>query len=326
MKRNHKILIVDDEPNNLKVLQQVLKDHYQLLFATSGKKAIDAAITHRPDLILLDIMMPDMDGYTVCRELKKEETTKKTPIIFVTAMSDMKDEARGFDMGAVDYILKPISTPIVLRRVQNHLSLVRMDDLDQLAKASICMLGDAGHYNDTDTGEHIWRMASYAAMLAHACGWSDDNVELLELSAPMHDTGKIGTPDHILKAPRKLSPEEWSIMKQHTSIGHDILSQSDNPVFIMAAEIALYHHERWDGQGYPYGLIGEAIPESARIVAIADVFDALTMKRPYKEAWPLDKAFETIKNESGKHFDPRLAKLFTECKEEILAIKEKWHD
>lgn len=325
MKLHHKVLVVDDEPNNLKVLQQVLKDHYQLIFANNGQKALDVANSHQPDLILLDVMMPDMDGYEVCEKLKAAPSTKKIPVIFVTAMSDLEDEARGFDVGAVDYILKPISPPIVLRRVQSHLSLVKMDDLDQLAKASIKMLGEAGHYNDTDTGSHIWRMAAYASALAGAYGWEPDKVELLELAAPMHDTGKIGTPDGVLKAPRSLTTEEWNIMQQHSVIGHNILSKSDNPVFLMAAEIALYHHEKWDGSGYPYGLKSTDIPESARIVAIADVFDALTTKRPYKEAWSFDQAYQVILNDAGSHFDPILAHLFVEIKSEILQIREKWH-
>lgn len=324
MKKTQKILIVDDEPNNLKLLQQVLKEHYQLIFANNGEKALEAATNHRPDLVLLDVMMPNISGYEVCEQLKRNPLTENIPVIFVTAMGEQQDETRGFDAGAVDYIQKPVSAPIVLRRIQTHLSLVRSKDLEDLVGAAIRMLGEAGHYNDTDTGEHIWRMAGYSAAIARAAGWPAQQIEILELAAPMHDTGKIGIPDEILKAPRKLTAEEWQIMKTHSKIGSDILSKSANPVFAMAAEIALGHHEKWDGSGYPQGLSGEKIPESARIVAIADVFDALTMKRPYKEAWPIEKALNVIQKDAGSHFDPRLSSLFLEIQPEILVIKAKW--
>jgi len=324
MKETFKVLIVDDEPNNLKLLQQILKQHYQLIFANSGEQAIKAATTHHPDLILLDIMMPGMNGYQVCEALKNTTKTEDIPIIFITAMSDQDDETRGFDAGAVDYIQKPVSGPIVLRRVHTHLSLVRAKDLEDLATSSIKMLGEAGHYNDTDTGKHIWRMAAYSAAIAQAAGWPKHQADTIELAAPMHDTGKIGIPDEILKAPRKLTEEEWVIMRNHSQIGYDILSKSENPIFQMAAEIALNHHEKWDGSGYPNQLSGEAIPMSARIVAIADVFDALTMKRPYKAAWPVEKALRVIQADAGTHFDPTLASLFTEIFPEILIINKKW--
>ena len=324
MKEKSKILVVDDEPNNLKLLQQILKDYYQLIFANNGEKALQVSASHHPDLILLDIMMPDMSGYEVCEKLKADPLMEDIPVIFVTAMGDQDDETHGFKVGAVDYIQKPVSGPIVLSRVQTHLSLVRAKDLEDLAKASILMLGEAGHYNDTDTGEHIWRMAAYSAAIARAAGWSSHQSEMLELAAPMHDTGKIGIPDEVLKAPRKLTAEEWVVMKSHSQIGYDILSQSKNPIFLMAAEVALGHHEKWDGSGYPNALVGEDLPESARIVAIADVFDALTMKRPYKDAWPIEKAIDVIEQEAGSHFDPRLVKLFLEIMPEIIEIRDKW--
>ncbi|MBB1489152.1 response regulator [Oceanospirillum sediminis] len=319
-----KILIVDDEPNNLQVLRQILKEHYQLIFANNGKKCLEVAPVHNPDLILLDIMMPDLSGYEVCEQLKLNPKTSDIPVIFVSAMSDTDDEARGFDVGAVDYIHKPVSAPIVLRRVKIHLSMVRAQELERSQKAAIYMLGEAGHYNDTDTGDHIWRMADYAAVLAEAYGWPKEKTEWLLLAAPMHDTGKIGTPDAILKAPRKLSAEEWAIMQGHSEIGYEILSMCDSEIFKLAAEIARYHHERWDGSGYPNGLSGDDIPESARIVAIADVFDALTMKRPYKDAWSVEEAIEEIKKGAGNHFDPEMVELFQQVLPDILAVKEKW--
>jgi putative two-component system response regulator len=319
-----KILLVDDEPNNLQLLKQVLNEEYQLLFATNGVKALEAAARHLPDLILLDIMMPGISGYETCERLKANPVTKDIPVIFVTAMSEVEQETQGFDVGAVDYIQKPISGPIVLRRVKTHLSLVRVEELEKSQKAAIFMLGEAGHFNDTDTGVHIWRMAAYARALAEALGWPENILERFELAAPMHDTGKIGTPDAILKAPRKLSAEEWEIMRQHSDVGYHILSKGDTPLFTMAAEIARHHHEKWDGSGYPLGLSGEAIPESARIVAIADVFDALTMKRPYKEPWSIEDSMAEIRKGSGNHFEPRLVELFESTLPEILKIKAEW--
>ena len=305
-----KILVVDDEPNNLQLLKQMLNEQYQLLFATNGVKAMEAAAKHLPDLILLDIMMPGISGYETCERLKANPLTKDIPVIFVTAMGEVEQETHGFDVGGVDYIQKPISGPIVLRRVKTHLSLVHVQELEKSQKAAIYMLGEAGHYNDTDTGDHIWRIAAYSRALAEAAGWPEQMLDMLEFAAPMHDTGKIATPDNILKAPRKLTPEEWVIMKQHSEAGYNILSKSDTPLFRMAAEIARYHHEKWDGSGYPFGLSGEAIPESARIVAIADAYDALTMKRAYKEPWSIEDSMAEIIGKSGSQFDPRLVKLF----------------
>jgi len=319
-----RILIVDDEPNNLQVLKQILNERYQLIFATSGEKALVAAVKHRPDLVLLDIMMPGMNGYEACERLRDAPTTKDIPVIFVTAMSEVEDEARGFDAGAVDYIQKPVSGSIVLRRIETHLSLVRAQQLENSQKAAIYMLGEAGHYNDTDTGVHIWRMAAYSRVLAEAAGWPEHMLDRIELAAPMHDTGKIGIPDDILKAPRKLTAEEWEVMKRHAEIGHEILRKSNTPMFVMAAEIARCHHEKWDGSGYPAGLSGEAIPEAARIVALADVFDALTMRRPYKEPWSIEDSVTEIRKNSEIHFEPRLVDLFEKILPEILSIKQKW--
>jgi putative two-component system response regulator len=320
-----KILIVDDEPNNLQVLRQILKDHYQLIFANNGNKALEVAAKHLPDLVLLDIMMPGINGYEVCKKLKQNPVTEEIPVIFVTAMSDIEDEAMGFDVGAVDYIQKPVSRPIVLRRVQTHLSLVRVQELEDSQREAIFMLGEAGHYNDMDTGAHIWRMAAYTHALAEEIGWPGYMVERIGLAAPMHDTGKIGIPDSILKASRKLTAEEWDeFMMQHTTIGYNILSKCDTPVFVMAAEIARCHHEKWDGSGYPTGLSGQAIPESARIVALADVFDALTMWRPYKEPWGIEDAIAEIHKNSGSHFEPRLVDHFEKILPKIGNIKDEW--
>lgn len=318
------LLVVDDEPPNLAAMRQILSDDYPLVFARNGAEALAAVEKHRPLLVLLDVQMPDMDGYAVCRKLKANPVTESIPVIFVTGLSEIGQEAAGFAVGAVDYIVKPVSPPIVLARVRTHLSLVRVAQLEESYRDAISMLGQAGHFNDTDTGVHIWRMANYAAALAQACGWDDERSARMELAAPMHDTGKIGIADAILRKPGKLDPEEWESMKTHTRIGYDILSRSHAPVFQLAAEIALRHHEKWDGSGYPDGLAGEAIPESARIVAVADVFDALTMKRPYKDAWPVDRALQTLHDGSGQHFDPRILSVFESILPRILQIKQEW--
>ncbi len=319
-----KILIVDDEPHNLLLLRHILNEPYQLTLALNGEQALELAIRDRPDLVLLDIMMPGMDGYEVCERLKANPVTREIPVIFITALSGAAEESKAFDAGAVDYVLKPVSSPVMLRRIQTHLSLVRAKELEDSQREAIFMLGEAGHYNDTDTGMHIWRMAAYARALADAAGWSEHMAEWLELAAPMHDTGKIGIPDDILKAPRKLTAEEWEIMRTHSRIGYQILSKSDTPIFTMAAEIALHHHEKWDGSGYPSGLAKRAIPESARIIALADVFDALTMKRPYKEPWTIPEAVAEIQKSAGSHFDPRLVKLFEEILPRIIQLNEEW--
>ncbi len=318
------ILAVDDTPENLDVLKGILVPDYTVKMATSGKVALKIAESQHPDLILLDIMMPEMDGYEVCEHLKANPVTRGIPVIFVSALSEVGDESKGFDVGAVDYITKPVSPPIVKRRVKNQLSLVRTEELDALARAAIRMLGEAGHFNDTDTGRHIWRMAAFSRAIAETLGWSPKQAEMVELAAPMHDTGKIGIPDSILKAARQLESDEWKIMQQHCQIGHDILSMSDNPVLKLAAQVALCHHEHWDGSGYPKALKGEAIPEAARIVALADVFDALTMKRPYKEAWPIEQAIQEIKTLSGSQFDPKVVDHFLQIQDRIIAIKARW--
>lgn len=318
------ILCVDDEPNNLGILHAALKDHYPLIFARSGNEALQAVVKHRPALILLDVQMPDMNGYDVCRRLKSDVDTENIPVIFVTGMTEEVDEKAGFDVGAVDYITKPISAPIVQARVRTHLSLIRVDALKKSYYDAIHMLGVAGHYNDTDTGVHIWRMAAYSRLLAETIGWGSEHSRLLELAAPMHDTGKIGIPDSVLKKPGKLDAQEWKIMKEHTTIGHGILNQSHAPLFQMAAEVALNHHEKWDGSGYPDGLRQDEIPESARIVALADVFDALAMKRPYKEAWPLDSILSYFKENAGTHFESRLVEAFLDIMPELLEVRDDW--
>jgi putative two-component system response regulator len=331
------VLIVDDEPANIDILKGVLSPHYQVKVASSGHVALRVVERFTPDLILLDIMMPGIDGFEVCKKIKSTSTLANIPIIFVTALGQGEDEEKGFALGAVDYITKPISPPLVLARVKTHITLAhqmrvtelkvkeRTADLQRSQQSAITMLAAAGHYNDNDTGHHIWRMAAYSKCLALAAGWSVTDASLLAQAAPMHDTGKIGIPDSILKAPRRLDDDEMTIMRSHAEIGHKILAQSDTPLFNLAAEISLCHHEKWDGSGYPRSLAGDAIPQSARIVAIADVFDALTMKRPYKKAWSDDAAFDYIANEAGTHFDPELVCKFLSIKDEVVKTKQYWN-
>jgi len=320
------ILIVDDEPNNLAAMRQVLSGTHKLVFAINGEQTIAAALKHQPSLILLDIQLPDRDGYSVCRELKSDERTSDIPVIFVTSFADAGHEECGFAAGAVDYITKPISPAVVLARVHTHLALVQTTRLEQSYREAILMLGQAGHFNDTDTGVHIWRMAAYSHTLALGVGWSEADAEQLELAAPMHDTGKIGIPSHILRKPGPLDTIEWEVMRTHPQVGYDILNRSQAPVFQLAAEVSLRHHEKWDGSGYPSALKRTDIPQSARIVALADVFDALSMKRPYKDPWPIERISQHILDNAGSHFDPELVPVFERVLPQLLTVREHWHD
>lgn len=336
-KKETKILLVDDEPDILEIVGYNLSSEgYQVITAENGVEAIAKAKKHKPHLIILDVMMPEMDGREVCKRLKSQHKTCHIPVIFVTAMNDVGDEEQGFAVGAVDYITKPVIPPVVLARVKTHLLLAdqqqaakqlvkeRTRELEDSQHSAVSMLAEAGHYNDTDTGVHIWRMAAYAEALARAARWPVEQAGLLELAAPMHDMGKIGIPDEILKAPRRLTDEEMATMQTHAELGYQILSKSSTSLFRLAAEVARYHHEKWDGSGYPFGLADDSIPESARIVAVADVFDALTMKRPYKDAWPMEEAMNHILDNAGSHFDPNLVEHFLSIKDELLDIKRFW--
>ncbi|MDC3190728.1 two-component system response regulator [Pseudoalteromonas elyakovii] len=319
-----RILVVDDEPANLKVIREVLANDYRLSFAKSGELALQLIENEPPKLILLDIMMPDMSGFEVCKVLKANPKTAHIPVIFVTALSHEQDESEGFALGAVDYITKPISPAIVRARVKNHLSLVQAEQL-QLAHIDLIQrLGRAAEYKDTDTGEHIARMSRYSKVLALAYGMSEYEAEQLKQAAPMHDVGKIGIPDSVLLKPGRLNENEYEHMKQHALIGAKILENSTSPLLQLAHKLALEHHEKWDGTGYPYGLKGEEISIEGRIVTIADVFDALTSKRPYKKAWSVEEALDLLKDEAGKHFDPQLIDLFIGQIDSIIEIKNTY--
>jgi putative two-component system response regulator len=318
------ILLVDDEPSNLAILRDVLRDQYRLVFARSGAEAEAAVRRQRPAMVLLDIGLPDTDGVALCRRLKNLDPENAMRVIFVTGYRDVEHEEAGFQAGCVDYIVKPVSPSLVLARVAAHLAMVRTSVLERSHRDAILMLAQAGHYNDADTGTHIWRMAAYARALAVAHGWDADAADQLELAAPMHDTGKLGIPHAILRKPGALDDAEWAVMRTHPEIGHAILRQSEAPVFQLAAEVALRHHEKWDGSGYPDGLAGTAIPESARIVTLADVFDALSMTRPYKQPWPVEKIATYVQANSGKQFDPALVVTFFTILPELMHIRSTW--
>jgi len=328
------ILVVDDTPENIDVLSGTLRSEYKVKAALNGEKALKLAFTEpHPDLILLDIMMPGMDGYEVCRALKANPRTHKIPVVFITAKSEVADEQKGLEMGAVDYITKPISPPIVKIRVQTHLALSnqnhilekkvieRTEQLNQTRLEIIRRLGRAAEYKDNETGMHVIRMSHYARLLAEAISDDQQWIDLIFSAAPMHDIGKIGIPDNILLKPGKLDDKEWDIMRKHPEFGANIIGDHNSELMQMAKEIAITHHEKWNGFGYPYKLKGEEIPLSGRIVAIADVFDALTTERPYKKAWTVEDAVNLINEESGKHFDPELVSLFHKVLPEILEIK-----
>ncbi|MBK1873235.1 two-component system response regulator [Marinobacter sp. 1-3A] len=320
------LLLVDDEPANLQVLRNILSDQYRLLFAKDGERALELARSEQPDLILLDVMMPGMTGYSVCETLKTESRTRNIPVIFVTALSGSEDETRGFALGAVDYIAKPVNAAIVRARVKTHLSLVRIDELVKTRLSVVQRLGRAAEYKDNETGLHVIRMSHFSRLIALAAGFGESWADTLLNAAPMHDVGKIGIPDAILQKPGKLDPDEWAVMQTHPEIGAEIIGDDGSNLLDMAREVALNHHEKWDGSGYPNGLKGTDIPVSARIVALADVFDALTSERPYKSAWPIDKATGLIREQTGKHFDPDLVEAFFQCLPAILEVRERWQD
>ncbi|MDE1147361.1 MAG: response regulator [Azospirillaceae bacterium] len=300
-----KILVVDDEAANLQVLREILGADYALVFAKTGPQALEVAARHHPDLILLDIMMPDMDGYEVCRRLKADANLRHIPVIFVTALGEQAEEAKGFEAGCVDYVTKPVSAPLVKARVRTHVALV-----DQAA--ILDRLSVAGEFKDQDTGDHVRRIGRYAEQLAQALGWAPDACRAIGLAAPMHDIGKIAIPDRILLKGGRLDEEEMAIMRTHAAQGAAIIGNGGSALMRMAARIALTHHEKWDGSGYPSGLAGTEIPMEGRIVALVDVYDALLSPRPYKSAWPREEVIDYLREQAGRHFDPDLVRLFLE--------------
>jgi len=321
-----RLLLVDDEPTNLQVLRHMLQDDYRLLFATDGDRALQIARQQLPDLVLLDVMMPRLDGHAVCGALKEDPATAGIPVIFVTALTESRDEARGFEVGAVDYITKPVSAPVVRARVRTHLSLVRTEELRATRLQIVQRLGRAAEYKDNETGMHVIRMSHFAQVLALALGYPPAWAEDVLNAAPMHDVGKIGIPDAVLRKPGPLDADEWTVMRRHPQIGAEIIGEHAGGVLHMAHAIALTHHEKWDGSGYPQGLAGTAIPVVSRIVALADVFDALTARRPYKEPWSIEDTVAYLRAHAGRHFDPDMVEVFIAQMPQLIAIKERWPD
>jgi len=349
MTKKHTLLIVDDIPKNIDILREVLKDTYRLIATTRGQQAFKLACEKQPDLILLDIMMPDIDGYTVCKMLKAEERTKNIPVFFTTALDSDADETKGLSLGAVDYITKPFCMPIVCERIKSQLDLKEhRDKLEELVQKRtyelfetqrqiIFSLGLASEYRDTETGMHIKRMSNYCHLLYRHIGQPELECERILYASPMHDVGKIGIPDSILLKPGKLTFEEFEIMKQHTVIGKRILSGQnangktvipmvESPLIQMAVSIAYTHHEKWDGTGYPNKLVKTEIPLEGRVAALADVFDALTSERPYKKAWSVDDTLNEIIQLKGKSFDPDLVDAFIQIISEIIMVKDQFSE
>jgi len=333
------ILVVDDTPENIDVLNGILRNDYKVKAALHGDKALKIAMSvPQPDIILLDIMMPDIDGYEVCQRLKANPKTAKIPIIFITAKVEIEDEAKGLALGAVDYITKPVSPPIVLARVKTQLALYdqnrelerkvyeRTIELNNTRLEIIRRLGRAAEYKDNETGLHVIRMSHYSRLIAEKMGLDDEWCELLFNAAPMHDIGKIGIPDSILLKKGKLNDEERELMNHHSEYGGEIIGDHDYPLLAMAKEVALTHHEKWDGSGYPNQLAGESIPLAARIIAIADVFDALTSERPYKKAWTVEDTMKMLDENAGSHFDPAIVPVVHEVLPEIIKIKSQYEE
>ena len=354
------VLIVDDTPANLSLLANLLKPSYDIRVANSGAKAIELAqVKPLPDAILLDVMMPNIDGWTVCEKLKAIEETAYIPILFLTAKNSIQDEEHGLNLGAVDFISKPISPPIVLARLRAHLQnreyqklledktgwlemevQKKLTRINRLQEASIMVMVSLAEFRDECTGWHIKRTQEFVKVLAQELATlhifknilTPDFMEKLFKSAPLHDIGKIAIPDHILLKPGKLTVEEFEVMKSHAKRGANMLEQAqqytsdDSGFFQVALEIAHYHHEKWDGSGYPAQLVGEAIPLSARIMAVADVYDALTTVRPYKSAFSYQEAEKMILNGSGTHFDPMVIAAFVKCQSRFVEIASTWKD
>jgi putative two-component system response regulator len=354
------ILVVDDTPDNITLLCSLLGDTYRNKIATSGEKALKIArAAPHPDLILLDIMMPEMDGYEVCRQLKADPATRHIPVIFLTAKTQEGDETKGFELGAVDYITKPIVPPILLARVHTHLALgearkflemqndvleqqveMRTRQLAALQDAIIIAMASLAETRDNDTGHHIRRTQHYVRELAlclqgrekYRKELTNEDIEILYKTAPLHDIGKVGVPDNILLKPGRLTPEEFAEMKRHTVYGRDAIIAAEKTMetpeafLLTARDIACYHHEKWDGSGYPEGLAGEDIPLPARLMAIADVYDALITKRVYKDAMSHEEAVKIIEDGAGTHFDPEAVAAFSIVKDKFASIAEHFSE
>jgi putative two-component system response regulator len=347
------VLVVDDEDLNIRLIEALLRPQgYEVSVARNGVEALERVRERPPDVILLDIMMPKMNGFETAKHLRADEETRLIPIVMVTALQDVEDRVKALEVGADDFLTKPVDRMELRARVGSLLKVKAYNDhmrdyqqelekevahrTEELrgayAKATeasletIHRLSRAAEYKDEDTGAHILRMSNYSALIARRMGLNQTTVERILYAAPMHDVGKIGIPDNILLKPGPLTAEEWVVMRQHTTIGGAILEGSDQGYIKLAEVIALTHHERFDGTGYPRGLKGRSIPLAGRIVAIADVFDALMSKRPYKEPFPLDKSLGIIKEGRGNHFDPDVVDAFFDILDDVLDVRKRYRD
>lgn len=345
IKQSQKILIVDDEPSNLKLLIRLLGHHGYADVSTleDPRQVVNVFRQLRPDLILLDLNMPHLSGFEVLDQLKALSDPLLPPVVILTAQHGRDFVLEALSRGARDYICKPFDPSELVMRVQNlldaHLAHRLLFDQKKTLEEMVAhqtralrdtrlqvvqRLGRAAEYRDEETGNHILRMSHNSAFLARCMGWSDAQCELLLHASPMHDIGKIGIPDDILLKPGRLTTDEWEVMKTHAEIGAKLLDGDDSELMMMAKEIAWTHHEKWDGSGYPRGLRAEQIPMSGRIVALSDVFDALTSERPYKKAWDIERALDYIQENKARHFDPELTELFLSNTGEILAIRQRF--
>lgn len=337
MELRHTVLVVDDALGNIAMLCSILEPFYRVQVATNGEKALQLVLGEEPpDLVLLDIVMPGMSGYEVCRRIKAEPARHSIPILFVTALEQQEDEEMGLALGAGDYITKPYNAPVVLARVKTHLALydqtrelehkvqLRTRELQKSRLEIIKCLARAAEFRDNETGNHVLRMSHYSRLIAKAAGLGDALAETLFLAAPMHDIGKIGTHDYVLLKPGKLDAQEWETMKQHVIMGAEIIGTHADELLTMARTVALSHHEKWDGTGYPLGQKGKEIPVVGQIVAIADVFDALSSSRPYKDPWPIELCVQTIVESAGAAFDPDLIPAFLKALPQMLLVQEMY--
>jgi len=346
MQGTKEILIVDDKIENIKLLNSFLEEEgYKLRNALDGPTALLSVHAKRPDLIILDINMPKMNGFEVCKRLKIEKESAGVPVIFISALNDLESKITAFEVGGVDYIIKPFASQEVLARVKMHLELSDYQhnlekkvqeglkeikalnyELELTQDEMTVTLASILDAKDDDTGKHVTRVAEFSKLLAELYGLDSETIKLIYKAAPLHDAGKVAIPDHILNKPGKFEPDEWEIMKTHAIKGYEIFKDSTRPILQMAAVIAKEHHERWDGKGYPEGLKGQEIHIAGRIVILADIFDALTHKRVYKEAWSYDKALEYIKENSGMIFEPRIVDLFVKNFDKFQLIHQSLQD